>query len=223
MFTDGCQGWRGSGKGFLSLLDLHTPTHVLLLLVAGHGLPSPHGGGRITSWMACCSLLSGSFFLSIAILTLFSRPRASVAQKSYGAVEKASIHPMGAYHPLGVWGGLSSVPLFAVLCSFSPLQAPCSLAQLCPSQGAWIRVAPPSNSSFTSTNFCAPANVLVRVHDPDTSCVTLAPGEQCFLSPQRASWCCTAQSDFLSEDRRDLAQSPVSWLLCLRESHPAFA
>lgn len=28
-----CQGWRGSWKGFLSLLDLHTPTGTLLLLV----------------------------------------------------------------------------------------------------------------------------------------------------------------------------------------------
>lgn len=74
--------------------------------------------------------------------------------------------------------------------------------------------------SFASTKLCAPASVLVRVHDPDMGCVTLALGEQCLLSPQPASWCRTAWSDFLTEDCRDLAQSPVNWLLCLRESHP---
>lgn len=77
-----CRGWRGSRQGFLSLLDLYAPTHMLLLLVAGRGLPSPHGGGRIPSWMACYSMFSGSFFLSIALLTLFSRPRVSAAQKN---------------------------------------------------------------------------------------------------------------------------------------------
>lgn len=150
--------------------------------------------------MACSSMFSGNFFLSIAFLTLFSRPRVSVAQKNYGAVEETSIHPMGTYHPLSVWGGLSSVPLFAVLCSFSPLWAPCFLAQLSPCQVPGLGLTPVQLSSFASTNFCAPANVLVRVHDPDTGCVTLAPGEQCLLRPQHASWCCTAQSDFLPED-----------------------
>lgn len=91
---------------------------------------------------ACCSLLSGSFFLSVALLTLFSRTRVSVAQKNYGAVEKASTHSIGAYHSLRVWGGLSSVPLFTVLCSFSTLQAVFPGTAL-PSPGAWIRVVLP--------------------------------------------------------------------------------
>ena len=149
--------------------------------------------------MACCSLLSGTFLLSIGLPTLFSRPRVSVAWKNYGAVEKASRHPMGACYPPGVWGGHSSVPLFAALCSSSPLRVLCFLAQLCPLQVPGFGLSP-SNYSFAITNFCAPANVLVRVCDPDTGCATLAPGEQCLLSPWRASWCHTAQSDFLPED-----------------------
>ena len=64
----------------------------------------------------------------------------SVAQKNYGAVEKASTHSIGP--SLRVWGGLSSVPLFTVLCSFITLQAVFRGTAL-PSPGAWIRVVLP--------------------------------------------------------------------------------
>lgn len=114
-------------------------------------------------------------------------------------------------------GDLSSLHLPVILCVPSAFCRLCLLAQLCLSLGTWIRVAPPSKSfQLQVLTFNAPAAVLVHTPNLHTGCINLAPGEQYFLSPQRALWCCTAQSIFLPEDLQD--NLPTRAVLCFTPS-----
>lgn len=130
-------------------------------------------------------------------------PECRWPRKIKGQWKKPAHNPVEVYQPLGVWGGLSSAPSFAVLCSFSPLQAPCFLAQLCPPQVPGLGLFPLQLFIFASTNFCAAASGQACVHDP---------GEQCLLSPQCASWCCTVSLIFSQKAEGTLlsAQLPGS-------------
>lgn len=67
--------------------------------------------------------------------------------------------------------------------AYNPPQALCFVSQHCPLQAPGLGLKPLPLFSFASTNFCVLANVLVHVCDLYTDCVTLAPGEQCLLSP----------------------------------------